>query len=92
MSDYPRFEGGTPACSETDPEMWFTEDEKPQYDEINLLKRICAGCEVREECLQYALRHSVMGFWAGTTPKERQRMRSRLGIVSTPIYSSWDIA
>ena len=92
MKDYPDFQDGTPACSETDPEMWFTEGEKTQYAEVNLLKRICNGCEVKEVCLEYALHHSVMGYWAGTTPKERQRMRKRLGIVSIPIYSVWDIA
>jgi WhiB family redox-sensing transcriptional regulator len=92
MNDYPKFIGGTPACASTDPEMWFTEDDEPGYREKNLLQRICASCEVRQECLDYALRHSVHGYWAGTTPRERQRMRVKMGIVSTPIYLAWDIA
>jgi WhiB family transcriptional regulator, redox-sensing transcriptional regulator len=91
VKDYPKFEDGTPACSETDPDMWFTEDDEPGYREKTLLKRICNGCEVKEECLQYALKHDVHGYWSNTTPKERSRMRTRLGIKSTPIYSAWDI-
>ena len=39
---------------------------------------ICAGCSVRDECLAYALADSELeGFWAGTTTKERQRMRKQ---------------
>jgi hypothetical protein len=33
-----------------------------------------------------------MGYWAGTTPRERQQLRKKLNIISTPIYSAWDIA
>jgi len=90
MSDYPKWES-TPACVGTDTELWFNEDDEPGYKEKNLLQRICAGCEVKSQCLNYALRHSVMGYWAGTTPRERQQMRSKLGIISTPIYSAWNI-
>ena len=91
MSDYPKWES-TPACAGTDTELWFNEDDEPGYREKNLLQRICASCEVRNQCLEYSLKHSVMGYWAGTTPRERQRLRKQLGIVSEPIYSGWDIA
>jgi len=91
MSDYPKWES-TPACAGTDTELWFNEDDEPGYREKNLLQRICASCEVRNQCLEYSLKHRVMGYWAGTTPRERQRLRKKLGIVSEPIYSAWDIA
>ena len=91
MSDYPRWES-TPACAGTDTELWFNEDDEPGYREKNLLQKICAGCEVRNQCLDYSLRHSVMGYWAGTTPRERQRLRKKLGIISKPIYLARDIA
>ncbi len=91
MSDYPKWES-TPACAGTDTELWFNEDDEPGYREKNLLQRICASCEVRNQCLEYSLKHSVMRYWAGTTPRERQRLREQLGIVSEPIYSAWDIA
>jgi len=39
-------------------------------------RAICAGCPVREECLQYALGDAELeGVWAGLTAKERRAMR-----------------
>jgi hypothetical protein len=40
----------------------------------------CERCDVREPCLAEALRWTVGGIWAGTTPAERAWMRRRLGI------------
>jgi WhiB family redox-sensing transcriptional regulator len=91
MNDYPKWKS-TPACAGTDTELWFNKDDEPTYDEKNLLKRICAGCEVRNQCLEYSLKHNVMGYWAGTTPRERQKLRKKLGIISIPIYLARDIA
>jgi WhiB family redox-sensing transcriptional regulator len=45
------------------------------------VKRLCAGCPVQEQCLDYALKHEDHGYWAGTTEKERARMRKSLKIV-----------
>ena len=88
MKDYPVF-SGTPACAETDPEMWFPVDEKSKmYLEPALLERICTTCEVKEECFNYALNHAVSGYWAGTTGTERQRIRSKLKIKAIPLIGS----
>ncbi len=39
-------------------------------------KAICAGCEVSEPCLAYALDDaSLDGIWAGRTPNDRARLR-----------------
>jgi len=39
---------------------------------------ICAGCQVRRECLEFALAHDqVHGIWGGATPEDRQRERRR---------------
>jgi WhiB family redox-sensing transcriptional regulator len=38
-------------------------------------KRICAGCQVRDACLQYALTNRESGVWGGTTDSERSKMR-----------------
>jgi WhiB family transcriptional regulator, redox-sensing transcriptional regulator len=39
-------------------------------------RQLCAGCQVRPECLQTALADdSLQGFWGGTTPAERRQMR-----------------
>ena len=38
-------------------------------------KRVCARCEVKAECLQYALDHDErFGVWGGLTGKERRRL------------------
>jgi WhiB family redox-sensing transcriptional regulator len=39
-------------------------------------KRICSGCEVRAECLEYALAHDErFGIWGGLSERERRRLR-----------------
>jgi WhiB family redox-sensing transcriptional regulator len=43
--------------------------------------RICAGCAVRAECLDYALSYSAhddYGIYAGTNAQQRRRMRRRV--------------
>lgn len=44
-----------------------------------LAKRICAMCEVRAQCLQYALDGDESGTWGGTTNNERNAMRRKEG-------------
>jgi len=59
-------------CAEIDPELFYPESGAPNRD----AKRVCAGCEVRAECLAYALAHRERhGVWGGTTERERRRMR-----------------
>ena len=41
-------------------------------------KKVCAGCCVRDDCLDEALEaYEPRGVWGGMTPKERQRERAR---------------
>ena len=40
-------------------------------------KAICASCDVKSECLEFAIRSGDSGVWGGTTGRERQRMRRR---------------
>ena len=40
--------------------------------------RICAGCAVPEECLEWALTaRAAFGVWGGTTEQERRRLLRR---------------
>ena len=43
-------------------------------------KKICAGCEVRQQCLDWAVRHEGYGLWGGMTPRERMQIRRKLNI------------
>jgi WhiB family transcriptional regulator, redox-sensing transcriptional regulator len=81
----------TPACRGTNTEMWFAEDSEPGYREANLLKRICADCPVKQQCLEYSLHNSVQGYWAGTTPRRRTELRKLLNIVPKPVGLAWEI-
>ena len=41
-------------------------------------KRICTTCEVRAECLEYALEHDErFGIWGGLSERERRRLKRR---------------
>lgn len=42
---------------------------------------LCDGCPVRPECLDYALRHTVDGYWGGTSERQRRQLRRLHGIV-----------
>ena len=41
-------------------------------------KRVCRSCEVRAECLEYALEHDErFGIWGGLSERERRRLKRR---------------
>jgi WhiB family transcriptional regulator, redox-sensing transcriptional regulator len=53
---------------------WFPEDYKDE-DAVRATA-ICRACPVAHACLDHALRISpVEGIWAGTTPRQRIRLR-----------------
>ncbi|MCH9732162.1 MAG: WhiB family transcriptional regulator [Actinomycetia bacterium] len=59
-------------CSQTDPEAFFPE----KGGSTREAKRICMGCEVRDECLDYALAHDErFGIWGGLSERERRRIK-----------------
>lgn len=46
---------------------------------IMAAKEVCAGCPVRNLCLDYALDHDEdYGIWGGLTPRERRMVRTRI--------------
>ena len=58
-------------CAQTDPEAFFPE----KGGSTREAKRICSGCEVRAECLEYALAHDErFGIWGGLSERERRRL------------------
>lgn len=89
MAAYPEWTA-TPSCSTTDPEMWFADEETSVYPDIKLLQRVCAECPVRQQCFDYALSVNVEGYWAGTTPRIREKMRARLGIKPDQLIYGWN--
>jgi WhiB family redox-sensing transcriptional regulator len=63
------------ACRDADPDLFFPES----MEDAGPAKRVCAGCPVALECFRFALdTEQRWGVWAGTTPKQRTRLRTRL--------------
>ena len=61
-------------CAQTDPEAFFPEKGGSTRD----AKKICQSCEVRTECLEYALRNDErFGIWGGLSERERRKLRKR---------------
>jgi WhiB family redox-sensing transcriptional regulator len=59
-------------CAQTDPEIFFPE----KGGSVREAKRVCQHCEVREQCLKYALDHDErFGIWGGLSERERSRIR-----------------
>ena len=63
-------------CAQTDPEAFFPE----KGGSTREAKRICQGCEVKAECLEYALHNDErFGIWGGLSDRERRRLKKQLG-------------
>ena len=63
-------------CAQTDPEAFFPE----KGGSTREAKKICTGCEVRSDCLEYALANDErFGIWGGLSERERRRLRRRAG-------------
>ncbi|MCR2785232.1 MULTISPECIES: WhiB family transcriptional regulator [unclassified Microbacterium] len=59
-------------CSQTDPEAFFPEKGGSTRD----AKRICTSCDVRSECLEYALNNDErFGIWGGLSERERRKLK-----------------
>jgi len=63
------------ACRGADPDLFFPK----RGGRVTRAKQICAGCEVRTQCLAMALagdeRH---GIWGGLGEEDRCRLRRRI--------------
>ncbi|WP_278249995.1 WhiB family transcriptional regulator [Rathayibacter sp. SD072] len=61
-------------CAQTDPEAFFPEKGGSTRD----AKKICTSCEVRSQCLEYALENDErFGIWGGLSERERRKLRRR---------------
>jgi WhiB family redox-sensing transcriptional regulator len=68
------------ACAEVDPELFFPDP--GQVPQAAAAKQVCAGCAVRGPCLEAAVhgpqaRDDHTGIFAGTTARQRVRLRGR---------------
>jgi len=77
-------------CKNSDPEAFFTEEKASTYPNIRMLRKICSACPVANECLDYALKHEVMGYWGNTTEYQRKDIRRKLNIIPRQLYLDYN--
>ena len=59
-------------CLGVDPDLFFPERGASTRE----AKSVCAGCEVKDDCLEYALVNGEkFGIWGGLSERERRRLR-----------------
>lgn len=65
------------ACRDEDPELFFPIGTTgPAVEQTDAAKRVCIACEVREECLEFALAtNQDAGIWGGLAEDERRTLR-----------------
>ncbi|MBM3663259.1 MAG: WhiB family transcriptional regulator [Actinobacteria bacterium] len=58
-------------CAEKPPSVFFPSDGVG----VEVAKRVCADCPVKNQCLEYALDNRIdHGVWGGTSERERRRI------------------
>ncbi|MGI9032264.1 MAG: WhiB family transcriptional regulator [Acidimicrobiales bacterium] len=61
-------------CRNQPPSLFFPSDGVG----VEVARRVCAGCPVKEPCLEYALRNGIdHGVWGGASERERRRIARR---------------
>lgn len=70
-------------CREEPPNVFFPSDGVG----VEVARRICATCPVKEPCLEYALRNRIdHGVWGGASERERRRiLRQRRLLRGAPV-------
>ncbi|MDR0345699.1 MAG: WhiB family transcriptional regulator [Nocardiopsaceae bacterium] len=75
------------ACRSADPELFFPISALgPAQDQAAAAKSVCEDCQVRQECLSFALSTGqAHGVWGGLSADERRSRRYRdLAAVGAP--------
>ncbi|MGG7510924.1 WhiB family transcriptional regulator [Plantibacter sp. YIM 135249] len=58
-------------CAQTDPELFIVD----QGGSSKPAKKVCRNCDVRVQCLEYALAHDEQwGIWGGLSRRQRNRL------------------
>lgn len=61
-------------CAQIDSDTFFPE----KGGSTREAKRVCLACEVRDECLEYAVEHEErFGVWGGLSERERRKLKKR---------------
>jgi WhiB family redox-sensing transcriptional regulator len=62
-------------CAQIDPDSWYPENGRWRGADSEA-KAVCEECEVRVQCLEWALEHDERyGIWGGLSANERARLK-----------------
>lgn len=76
-------------CRDMSPNVFFPSDGVG----VQLAQAICARCEVRADCLEYALTHRVEhGVWGGASERERKRLLRQRRLSLRPVAAGRPLA
>lgn len=71
------------ACKNTPIEWWYPDMRTGRHSETEpdgpvpaITKPYCNTCPVHTECLEHAIRFERFGVWAGTSMRQRERIRT----------------
>jgi len=63
-------------CKGTNTRTFFIyREDKNQRQRREAAYQVCRTCDVRQECLDYAIVNQEVGIWGGTTDKDRRLLR-----------------
>lgn len=78
------FDTSKAACKGKDTHLFYPDnackDRGARYYQLQAIA-ICDSCEVKEPCLEYAVRFEPTGVWGGKTEVEREVIRLKRNIV-----------
>lgn len=79
------------SCIGIDTEMFYPENNAIELESLQIIKRICNDCPIKDMCLEWALCHEREGIWAGTRMHDRRVLRSklRLGLTDPALASKF---
>lgn len=85
----PAFDG-TQKCAGMDTEIFYP-IEFLDRGEARVIEKFCNNCSFKQECFEWALVHEAYGFWGGTTPPDRERIRraNKIGLVPVEYISEF---
>jgi WhiB family redox-sensing transcriptional regulator len=73
-------------CADKPPTLFFPSDGVG----VDVARRICATCAVKDQCLEYALRNRIdHGVWGGTSERERRRILRRRRLDHSGAVYEW---
>lgn len=77
-------------CANTDSEAFFATEGTSAYPSLKLIQRICGSCTVVDQCLDYALKNEVSGYWGNTTDFQRKKLRLQLNIIPRQLHLDYN--